>query len=154
MPDKYLLCENCHQVVARFDPATIRLPIRSTMFESKFHPDRQVPSPWAHRDVEAEWMKCPQCPKRVFNVPEPDSLYTADRADGIGPYRLKIKGSVFVDDGLSETDSTTAPLSNDQDNGNTELCPVCGKSREDFKNASGFANHVRYCTAKHGGRAQ
>ena len=29
-----------------------------------------------------------------------------------------------------------------------ECCPVCGKTKEQFKSLAGFNSHVRFCTAK------
>jgi len=152
MPDKYLICENCQQVVARFNPKTITYPIRSTMFEAKFPAERQVPSPWAHKDVEAEWMTCPFCPKRVFNERDPSVLTVSDSIEGYRPYSLDIGLAAVPAAQEPKTDPVRASISPDLDLGNTDACPVCGKGKADFKNASGFANHMRYCAAKHGGR--
>ena len=81
---KYLICENCKQVVARFDPDKVSIPVTGGMFQSHFH-ERGVHPPW-QPGVEAQWMICPQCPKRVFNEPIPLHLTVSDTIDGLDPY--------------------------------------------------------------------
>jgi hypothetical protein len=126
---KYLICENCRQVVARFSPAHIHYPVRGEDFQSHLA-DRGVRAPWSP-GVESRHMKCPVCPKRVFNVPDPEELTISDNIEGVPPYRWKLP-------------TGAQPPEKDEE----EICPGCGKGKSEFKNASGFANHVRYCLSK------
>ena len=89
MAVKYLVCENCKQVVARFEPEKASIPIKSGIFESHLA-DRGVLPPWLP-GVDPAWMKCPVCPKRVFNVPDPASLFVSDSPAGHPAYHLTIE---------------------------------------------------------------
>lgn len=89
---KYLLCENCYQVIAQFDPARLRQPVRSSMFLAKYADRGQRPF-WS-MDLPAADMRCPMCPKRIFNVPDPVDLYCSDTIDGLDAYRIELKGKV------------------------------------------------------------
>lgn len=82
--DKFLICENCKQVVARFHPDHVSMPISSNMFRAKH--DRKGDRPFWAINMEARYMKCPICPKRVFNSPVPERLRTSDSMDGAAPY--------------------------------------------------------------------
>jgi hypothetical protein len=92
----YLICENCLQVVARFDPAAATIPVESGIFESHLA-DRGVPPPW-QPGVDPAWMRCPVCPKRVFNVPNPMALYVSAGPDGVVPHYLDIDVAIIADE--------------------------------------------------------
>lgn len=81
--EKFLKCENCKQVVARFDTEAVRIPIESNMFQPK-HADRGQRPFWSV-NLEARYMMCPICPKRVFNTAYPERLYCSDTIDGSKP---------------------------------------------------------------------
>jgi rubrerythrin len=129
---KYLICENCRQVVARFSPAHIHYPVRGEDFQSHLA-DRGVRAPWSP-GVEPAYMKCPVCPKRVFHSVDPEELTISDNIEGVVPYRWKLPIGA------------QPPEPDDE-----ESCPTCGKVKSEFKTAAGFTNHIRYCMAKHGG---
>lgn len=82
--EKFLICENCKQVVARFDMAKISIPVNADMFRPK-HADKDQRPFWAPR-LESKYMGCPICPKRVFNQPVPERLYVSDSKDGSDPH--------------------------------------------------------------------
>lgn len=86
---KYLICENCRQVVARFDPNKVHIPVGGHMFESHYA-ERGVYPPW-RPFLEAEFMICPICPKRVFNEPVPLHLTVSDTMDGLDPYYFELE---------------------------------------------------------------
>lgn len=115
MAVKYLICENCLQVIAKFDPDDVSIPVDGGMFISHLA-DRGLRPPWLP-GVESQWMKCPVCPKRAFNVPDPTALLVSDTADGLTPYKLNIEDQ-----------------EKPQEQGGY-ICPGCGKeytSRETF----------------------
>ena len=87
---KYLCCENCFQTVAQFDNVTY--PVSSEQFTSKFPPERQVPPPWIP-GVESQYMMCPFCRKRVFNVPDPKRLSASDDYHGTNRYWVDLEVS-------------------------------------------------------------
>ena len=128
---RYLICENCKQVIARFDSTTIRYPIKAEDFESHLA-ERGVRAPWAP-GVEPAMMKCPVCPKRAFHNPDPYDLWVSDTVDGLNSYRWMIPTAEEAAPGPDEFE---------------EFCPICGRGRNEFKNGSGFANHIRFCAAK------
>jgi len=86
---KYLICENCRQVVASLDADKAELPITSGMFQSK-HAERGERPPWM-LGVSSKHLHCPMCPKRVFNEPEPRRLYVSDHIDGTDPHYLELR---------------------------------------------------------------
>ena len=134
---KYLICENCKQVVARFDLEAITLPLMSDQFESKFPPERCVRSPWYH-PVKPIYMRCPMCPKRVFNDPEPENLWISDSMDGLMPYFWPIPKYKSMSESLEKV----------------EACPKCGRLKSDFKAVNGFVHHVSACGRKRGRPAE
>ena len=135
MPDiRYLICENCLQVVASFTDRDVSIPITGDMFKSKFPPTREVPSPW-QPGCESAYMKCPVCPKRVFNTPEPISLKVSDCYEGHEPYQYEIVPPVASDE--AEPEFPVADMS--------DKCPKCGKTEGEFKNRSGYVNHKKFC---------
>jgi hypothetical protein len=121
---KYLICENCHEVVASFD--TIEYPVVGEMFESKFAPDREMRPPWMP-GTESAWLKCPVCRKRVFHSSDPKRLRVSDSREGLDPHWFEI----------------VQPGANDE--AETEACPKCGRKITEFKTKTGFMGHVRYC---------
>jgi len=129
MAEKFLVCENCYQVVARFDPAAVKFPITSNMFHVKHKGER----PFWMPNVEAQFMRCPMCPKRVFNNPHPIRLYCSDRIDGMDRYHLDIKYKAVEQ--IPESKQLTA-------------CPICGRLKSEFKSPQGFGAHVKFCIDK------
>ena len=98
----YLCCENCFQTVAKLDLDTkLFYPIQSDMFKSKFPPERGVPKPWVD-GVPSQFMKCPLCPKRVFNDPNPKRLLVSENYDGTNRYWLSVKGASNAKDDHAE----------------------------------------------------
>jgi hypothetical protein len=156
MPLKYLICENCLQVVARFDPDTVRLPVISDPFESHLA-HRSVLPPWL-AGVESAYMKCPRCPKRVFNVANPVSLLVSDGIEGLSSYRWPVPAPG------AGIDRPGSPRSHDlgvEDIGvpvkieeliapDDPACPVCGRLNSEFKSGAGFSHHVRACGKEKG----
>lgn len=145
---KFLVCEICHQVVAKFDPERIRLPITSDQFSSPFPDERQVLSAWLDT-VDAEWMMCPQCRFRVFQVPNPEMLRVSDSFYGERPYWFKPVTKPVTT--VTETVTPPKPQPKPQpkpalkDHG---VCPLCGRDKAEFKALSGFMAHVRFCKGK------
>ena len=123
---KYLICENCHEVVASFESEDIEYPVVGEMFQNKFAPEREMRPPWIP-GTEAAWLKCPVCRKRVFNTSDPKWLRVANSREGLDPYLIEI-----VKPGANDAYAT-------------DVCQACGKKQTEFKTKGGFMGHVRYC---------
>lgn len=108
----YLICENCHQVVARFDPSKVEPILDGAMFESHLA-DRDVRPPW-QPGVTAPYMTCPLCPMRVFNQAFPEELRVSDNAAGLHAYNYE----------LTQPTQETEPELEVQGG---FMCPGCGK---------------------------
>lgn len=104
----YLLCENCKQVVARFDSARVKIPLKSQLFESHLA-HRGVYPPW-RPDLDPRWWKCPVCPKRVFNTVTPTSLYASVDRSGFPAEHMDLKQKVEEPEAIGGY-----------------ICPGCGK---------------------------
>jgi hypothetical protein len=135
---RYLICENCLQVVASFHGGDVSIPITGEMFQSKFPPEREVRPPWLP-GVESAFMRCPVCPKRVFNTPNPTELRVSDFYEGYEPYQYEIV-QPGANGGLEEEAFPEVDMA--------EKCDRCGRYEAEFKNRSGFVNHRKFCKGK------
>jgi rubrerythrin len=130
---KYLLCENCHEVIASFEMEDIAYPVTGEMFQSKFAPEKDMLPPWIP-GTESAWLKCPICRKRVFHNPNPKRLRVSDYRSGLDPHLIEI---------------VQPELNQEVEKPKLEGgCPKCGKPKTDFKNIGGYMGHVRYCKGK------
>ena len=75
---KQLVCEICKEIIGKFEPDEVTIPIDATMFKSKL-PERGLPAPFPG-SIDWRWMKCPHCGKRPF-------IFDAE-VDRDGPVRL------------------------------------------------------------------
>lgn len=129
----YLLCENCKQVIARFEPGDIRLPLVGHMFDSVFPPERKMPGPF---QPTCDWLflRCPHCPIRpIF---ERNRLWVSDSVTGLDPFYLNIP--ILVVAPLPPIDDATV-------DSHAYACPDCGK---EYTNKKRYVMYHTNCKAR------
>ena len=128
---KYLVCENCKQVIGSFETTQVKLPLTGAMFQSKFPPKRQVPGPF---QASAEWMylNCTQCNKRAIFVS--DRLFCSNHENGSQAEHIQIEASVTLCE-PSPTQEEAVPLAVGQRQPDDDgyYCPDCGQRYQNEK---------------------
>ena len=131
-----LQCDICREVIGKFDPETLSMPLNGRMFEPKTH---QYPHPFPPVDwIE---MRCPICRKRPFiyqeRVMTPNGYYEIGSSIYPGEETRPVQAI------YTETELEQEWIEREDELRKYFICEQCGKS---FVTEHGKNLHItRYC---------